>query len=76
MARRTDGGTTECDEARLDERDREVIVSNQALALVVLDNPAFLAGKALETDLIEAAASQHQRRRLFAEGICGDGGED
>ena len=67
MARRTAAGDTQRDEARLDERHAEVIVRNQALALVVLDHSAFLAGKPLETDLIEPAAGQHQRRRLFAE---------
>src|SRR5688500_7542484 len=61
------------DQAGLDKRQAKIIVRDEANALVILGYPAFLAGKSLETHLVEAAAREHQRRPMSLRDLGGDG---
>ena len=75
IARRTAAGAPSATTPGSTNATPKVLVGNQALALVVLDDAALLAGKSFETDLIEAATSQHQRRRLL-DRVGRDGRDD
>src|SRR5688572_10084581 len=67
--------STQRHEPRLDEGHAEIIVSDEADTLIVLDHSALFPGEPFETRLVETAAGEHERGP-FSIGDLGGHGRD